>query len=184
MLDDAVDVFRLIDEAGDHHGACNRRDFQRGVWKRRLQQHREFSSIAHDQHIDRVELLVLVPEVDLRHARRLRRNLNLSGRQGRQFQDVGIADLGLGNLLLHREDAAGMNDHIQPIVGGSNLVNDRRFDKLGDAAGGAGGSSASAADGSSHETASGASSRQKDRVYILVFLAIMSEPCGSEQGLP
>ena len=73
--------------------------------------------VAVDDHVDRVELLVFAPQVDLGHARRLRRDLNLVGRQGRQLQDVGIVDLGLGNLLVHRQDAAGVDGHLQPLGG-------------------------------------------------------------------
>ena len=45
------------------------------------QHHGQFPDIAEDDHVDGVELLDLVPQVDLRHARRLGRNLNLGGRQ-------------------------------------------------------------------------------------------------------
>ena len=41
----------------------------------------------------------------------------------------GLPTCGLGNLLLHRQNAAGVNDHLQPFVGSLNLVDDRRLDK-------------------------------------------------------
>ena len=77
----------------------------------------EFPDVAEDDHVDGVELLVLVPQVDLGHARRLGRNLNLVGRQRRQLEHVGIVDLRLGNLLVHRENAAGVDRHLQPLAG-------------------------------------------------------------------
>ena len=156
----------LVDEAGDHHGIGHGRHLQRGVGKRRPQHHFEFLGVAEDDHVDGVEFLVFAPEIDLGHARRLRRHLNLVGRQGRQFEDVGIVHLGLGNLLLHGEDAAGVDRHLQPLAWRLDLEDHRRFGRAGWKAG-----SANAASGQNAQIASGMSSRPRDRVHILVFLA-------------
>ncbi len=43
-------------------------------------------------------------------------------RQGRQIQHVPVGHLGLGNLLVQRKNTAGIDDHLQPLMGGLDFV--------------------------------------------------------------
>ena len=58
---------------------------------------------------------------------RLCRDLNFIGRQSRHVEDVAIAGLDLEDFLLGRENAAGVDDHFQPVVRILDLEDDRRL---------------------------------------------------------
>ena len=122
-------------------------------------------------------------------------NLNLVGRQGSQFHNVRIVDLRLGDLLVDRKDAAGVDRQVHSVGGRLDLIDDRRRRRRGrrcrfadgetdnvvgadgvtgmEGLGGAGISWAVAIDADKHTASSNAIRCVKDRMHILVLLAVL-----------
>ena len=125
QLHDLADVVRLIDEALQHQALAVAVDFDRRVRELRLQGDFELADVAVDQHVDRVDLAVFVPQVDLRDAGLLGRDLHLGRRERRDGQQVGVVDLDARNVLVEREDAAGVGRQLELVAQAADLA-DRR----------------------------------------------------------
>ncbi len=71
-----------------------------------------------------MHLMVLVPQAHLGHARLSCGKQYLVGRKWRGRDHLGVIHVDLRNLLVQREDAAGIDGHLQP-VGVADLMDDR-----------------------------------------------------------
>ena len=115
-LHDRADVVGPIDEAGQHEAFAVAEDFDRGVRELRLQRDFQLAGVAVDQHVDGVDLAVFVPQIDLRDAGLLGRDLHLGGRKRRDREQLGVVDLHARNVLVEREDAAGVRRELQLVA--------------------------------------------------------------------
>ena len=76
-------------------------------------------------HVDRVDVAVFVPQVDLRDAGLLGRDLHLRCRERRDGQQLRIIDLHARNVLVEREDAAGVGRELELLAQAADLADDR-----------------------------------------------------------
>ena len=126
---DPLDLGRLIrlgDEPGEDHAVGRGADGDRGMGKLLLENQIQLARVAEHHHVDRVDVVLFVPQIDLGHAGLLGEDLNHIGRERRQVDHVLVVDLGPWNLQIECQQPAAVDGHLEPLVGHLDFMHDRR----------------------------------------------------------
>ena len=89
-----------------------------------LEHELQLADVAEDQQVDRVDLPVLVPQVDLRDARLAGRDLHLRFADRRGGDQLGVVHHQPRNARAERENLAGVDRHLEPLVGLRDVAHD------------------------------------------------------------
>ena len=123
-LDNTADLVRVVDVAGDDHAIGRGDDVQAVVGNC------DCSSIASSRASGKTITSIVWIFCSSSHKLTwvtpafFGQQLYLCGRQRRELDDVWIRRLHLRDLLVHRQDAAGVDHHLQALVGALHLVDD------------------------------------------------------------
>ena len=88
-----------------------------------MQSQFQFADVTVDHNVDRIDLVVFVPQVHLRNAGLAGRQLYLIGTDGRDGHQLGVVDHHPRNPLIERQNPARVDGQFEPFARLSDIAN-------------------------------------------------------------